>query len=102
MKVIIVILLASAEADLDYASTSVALIVPDNSTDEDMNQCINITITDDSILENAEIFAIVLETSEPHVMLGNNISFISIVDNDGKYSFHKNYIHSQFLFVLYF
>ena len=73
------------------------LTVADNSTDEDMNQCINITITDDNILEAAETFSIVLSTSEAHVMLGNSVTFITITDDDGKYGFHKTNITHSFI-----
>ena len=45
-------------------------------------RCVDITITDDSIIEDTESFDIILDTSDPGVMLSPSRSVVSIVDND--------------------
>ena len=49
--------------------------------------CEDVTIIDDSVLENAETFQIALSTSDPDVNLGNNATAsITILDDDSKNS----------------
>ena len=75
----------SAVADVDYTEVeSMTLTISASSTDGDMTQCIDITITDDGALEGDETFNVTLTTSDPDVMLGNDQTEVTISDNDGK------------------
>ena len=49
----------------------------DNAT-----RCVNITILDDAALEGNQTFTLTLSTSDPDVVLGNNVTVITIEDND--------------------
>ena len=46
--------------------------------------CHNITIVDDSLVEDTQVFLAALETADSSVRLLPDIATISIVDNDGK------------------
>lgn len=60
-------------------------------------QCVNSTITDDMYSEildggRGESFAVILTSSDPDVMVKNNQTLVSILDNDGKlqlYTYHS-------------
>ncbi len=53
----------------------------------DQPQCINIPITNDTVLESIETFSVELNTSEPDVvLLSPSSTVISILDDDGKMS----------------
>ena len=45
-------------------------------------QCIDVYIIDDSILEENETFTVTLNTSSSVVMLGTNVTTVTITDND--------------------
>ena len=63
----------------------------DNAT-----KCVNISIVDDNALEGNQTFMVTLTTSDPDVMLGNNMTAINIVDNDG-IIFYVIIIHLYFI-----
>ena len=46
-------------------------------------QCLSISITDDSILENDEVFAVVLSATDQDVILNPNTTSVTILDDDG-------------------
>ena len=46
-------------------------------------QCLDVTITDDTALEDTETFTVTLTTADTVVMLGNNETTVSITDNEG-------------------
>ena len=46
--------------------------------------CANVTITDDSVVEDVEVFQVILSSSDPDVIIGTNgTAAITILDNDG-------------------
>ena len=49
-------------------------------------QCLNISIAMDGIVEPAESFNVVLETSDPAVVLGTSTAQVLITDSDSKWS----------------
>ena len=71
-----------ATIDSDYTSVSSDEVFTTGSTDND-TRCVNITIEDDEALERDETFTVTLTTSDPNVMLGQDMTTITIVDNDG-------------------
>ena len=50
-------------------------------------QCVNVTILSDDIVEDDEVFYAVLSTDDPVVMLYPNVTEITIINNDCK-SYH--------------
>ena len=46
-------------------------------------QCQSISITDDSILENDEVFVVALTTTDQNVILNPNTTSVTILDDDG-------------------
>ena len=46
------------------------------------SQCINITIRSDVVLEDDESFFVVLDSSEPRIILNPNASVVTILDNN--------------------
>jgi hypothetical protein len=52
---------------------------PDGAT-----KCVDIRILDDDALEGEQTFTLTLTTSDPDVMLGNNVTTITIIDNEGR------------------
>ena len=48
-------------------------------------QCVNISIAMDGIVEPAESFNVVLETSDPAVILGTSTAQVLIADSDSKW-----------------
>ena len=46
-------------------------------------QCQSISITDDSILENDEVFVVALSTTDQDVILNPSITSVTILDDDG-------------------
>ena len=56
---------------------------PDASTEGAM-QCVTINTTVDTLSEEDETFTVVLTTQDPDIMLGNNVTTVTIVDNEGE------------------
>ena len=46
-------------------------------------QCVNISIVDDDALEGNQTFLLSLTTSDSRVIVGTNLTTITIKDNDG-------------------
>ena len=46
-------------------------------------QCQSISITDDSILENDEMFVVALSTADQDVILNPSTTSVTIIDDDG-------------------
>ena len=74
--------LASAIADADYGMANMDLTFPTNSGINN-TQCLDVTITEDTVLEGAETFTVTLTTADTVVMLGNNEITVTIIDNEG-------------------
>lgn len=66
----------------DYESLSSDVIFAFGSSQES-TECVIITITEDTMFETDETFTLALTTSDPDVNLGNNVTFITIMDTDG-------------------
>ena len=65
----------------DYTSLSSVELFVAGSTDT-ATRCVNITILDDTALEGDQTFILALFTSDPNVLLGNDMTLITIEDND--------------------
>ena len=66
---------------IDYIFAPSNLTFPSGSTDSTPG-CVNISITDDAALEGNQTFTVTLTTSDPDVLLGNNVTVVTIEDND--------------------
>ena len=53
------------------------------------SQCINITIRSDEVLEDDESFFVVLDSSEPRIILNPNTSVVTILDSNSKLILHE-------------
>ena len=72
--------------DFDEITSSNNPLVPFTSDPSTHEQCFNVTIIDDDILENVEMFSLVLSVagnSTLPVTVRPNISDVTIVDRDG-------------------
>jgi len=67
--------------DIDYLENSTMLLFPSNSSNN-AQECINILIVDDNILEPNQTFSVLLNTSDSDVNVQNGRLEIIIVDND--------------------
>ena len=77
--------LGSAENGSDYTAVSSPLTFPATTSSDDVMQCINVSITDDSVFEEPETFTVTVTTITPRVTLGNASTTVTIGDNEGKY-----------------
>ena len=68
---------------VDYESLEVQITF-DSMSMEGFTECVDITITDDSITEPEETFSATLEAVSDFVTFGTSSSTIVIHDNDGK------------------
>ena len=73
--------IGSAVVSSDYEPVSSSLMFPAGSINGS-TQCINITITDDGVLEADETFTVTLTTMTPRVIVGNGQTTVSIMDNE--------------------
>lgn len=65
----------------DFISTSDDLLfLPIGPTES----CVQIVLLEDSIVENDEVFSVVLESTDPDVVLSPTSARVTIVDDDGK------------------
>ncbi len=71
------------------------IFTPDELTSRML--CANITIILDSVVENTESFLVVLNSSDPAVVLTQSTATVNISDNSSKYCDKRLYI--IFLFV---
>ena len=72
----------TAIADYDFLRTSSNEVFTSGSTNNSM-RCSVISIIDDDALEGNQTFRVTLSTLDPNVMLGNSITTVTIMDNDG-------------------
>ena len=69
-------------AGIDFNSTTSSLLfTPTNSGDP---QCTDISIVDDTILENDEVFSVELSTNDLDVDFETASAMVTISDNDGR------------------
>ncbi len=68
----------AALAGSDYTNVSIEAIFTTGSI-----RCVDISILDDNALEGDQTFTVILSTSDPNVLLGNDVAIIIIRDNDG-------------------
>ena len=54
--------------------------------------CIEIGIIEDEALEGNQTFVVILDSSDSGVLLGNSITTVIILDNDGITAIHVNCI----------
>ena len=47
-----------------------------------VSQCINVSISEDELAEEEEVFHIVLSAEDPHVVISSSLARITIIDND--------------------
>ena len=68
----------------DYLGVSMDLVFTAGSS----YGCMDVAIYDDSLFEGNETFTVTLTLNQPSytVVLGNNMTTITILDNDGMYS----------------
>ena len=70
-----------SSANADYNVTSRELEFRPQSSEQ--QQCINITIISDALVEFDELFSIVLTSSGDNIRISRNSSTITILDDDG-------------------
>ena len=68
----------------DYTSVNSDRMFVTGSADG-ATECVNISIIDDNALEATQTFSVILSTMDPAdaVMIAVNITYITIIDNDG-------------------
>ncbi len=74
-----VTLIVAGIAGSDYINISTEAVFTTGSI-----RCVDISILDDNALEGDQTFTVTLSTSDPDVMLGNDVTTITIIDNDGQ------------------
>ena len=73
----------------DYTFASTDVIFPSGSNDS-TPRCVNIDITDDAALEENQTFTVTLTTSDPDVLTENDMTDITIEDNDCVFTFNRS------------
>ena len=71
----------------DYTFTSTDVTFSSGSNDSTLG-CVNIDIENDTALEGNQTFTVTLTTSDPDVLPGNDMTDITIEDNDGTLVLH--------------
>ena len=69
-------------AGFDYVYANVDLIFASGSGGND-TECASIPIIDDTALEGDQMFFVTLTSVDPDVMLGSNVTGVTIADSDG-------------------
>ena len=69
-----------SSASTDFNTTNQELEFGSQSSEQ--QQCVNITIISDALLEFDEVFSVVLTSSADNVRISRNSSTITIVDDD--------------------
>ena len=67
---------------MDYIAANGEFTFSSSSSNQ---QCVNITIVDDNVLESLETFSVTIDTSVDRVVLEPNTTVVEIVDNDGEW-----------------
>ena len=65
---------------VDFENVSTILTLSDQVS----RQCVNVSIAMDGLTEPEESFNVVLETSDPAVVLGTSMAQVVITDSDSK------------------
>jgi len=86
----------TATATDDYIHTSNDITFNSGSAAASTG-CTNISIIDDNALESNQTFTVTLTTSDPDVILGSNVTTITIVDNDGTIIPHHSVHNVEYL-----
>ena len=75
----------------DYLGVSMDLVFTAGTSNGTM-QCMDVALYGDSLFEGDETFTVTLTLNQPSytVVLGNNMTTITILDNDGMYVVHSN------------
>ena len=74
----------SAVAGSDYAEVmSMTFTISSGSTDGDMSECLDVSITDDALVEGNETFTVQLVVTTAGVTTGNDMTTVTITDNEG-------------------
>ena len=70
----------------DFTELSTSLEFPAGSP-EGTTRCLNITINEDTLIEGNETFSVMLTliSTELGVTMGNSITTVTILDNEGKF-----------------
>ena len=66
----------------NYDALSSNVTFTSGSSDAD-EECVNITIRVDGVFISDETFTLMLTTSDPDVIIQNNVTAITIMDTDG-------------------
>ena len=74
-------MLCSTAADFLLLNDSTEIVFLSGLTNS--TQCVDIEIVNDTILESSEFFNVILSSSDPDVVIENNMASIVIVDDDG-------------------
>ena len=77
---IIMIIISNIPHSLDYSLIPENIIFSPGMTGP---QCQSISITDDSILENDEVFMVALSTTDQDIILSPSTTSVTIVNDDG-------------------
>jgi len=85
----LVIIYISA-ANMDFSTTSAVLTFSVSTS----TQCEQVTIIDDIILENSEIFFMQLESTDPAVEITLGSAPVTILDNDSEYGITMMSVYS--------
>lgn len=75
------LMLCSTAADFLLLNDSTEIVFLSGLTNS--TQCVDIEIVNDTILESSEFFNVILSSSDPDVVIENNMASIVIVDDDG-------------------
>ena len=73
-----------SSANADYNETNRELEFGPQSSEQ--QQCVNITIISDALVEFDEVFSVVLTSSADNIGISRNLSTIIILDDDGTYA----------------
>ena len=84
-------------SDFSFLSTNLTFLR--GSADSTL-ECVSISITDDALLEGNQTFTVTLSTSDPDVLLGNNVTVITIKDTEGESYKEQSQIFHYTLLVL--
>ena len=68
-------------ASTDFNTTTQELQFGPQSSEQ--QQCVNITIISDALVEFDEVFSVVLTSSADNIQISRNSSTITILDDDG-------------------
>ena len=89
-------ILYTARDGSDYTGTTLNLDIPVGSPNSFM-KCVDVSITDDTdAVEGDETFTVTLTESADDVTLGNSVTTVTIMDNEGIHA--ANHIQESYYF----